>query len=82
MNRSLPHTYIVTCRERDRGVYKTCMFMLQSPPNVVTVEKRREAESIFLDLKKWKAPYDACKFILGEDSKWCMISVCSQLKRT
>ena len=43
--------------------------ILQSPPNVVTVEKRREAEGIFLDLKKWKAPYDACKFILGEDNK-------------
>lgn len=49
-------------------MYKICVCILQSPPNVVTVEKRREAEGIFLDLKKWKAPYDACKFILGEDN--------------
>ena len=40
----------------------------QSPPYAVTEEKRREAEAIFMDLKKTQRPYDSCKFILGEVS--------------
>ena len=40
--------------------------LLQSPPYAVSVEKRREAEAIFMDLKQTQRPYDACKFILGQ----------------
>jgi hypothetical protein len=39
---------------------------VMSPPYAVKEEKRREAEAIFMDLKKTQRPYDACKFILGQ----------------
>ena len=41
-------------------------FFLQSPPYAVSAEKRREAEAIFLDFRKSKLPYEACKYILGQ----------------
>ena len=40
----------------------------QSPPYAVTEERRREAEAIFMELKKSKLPYETCKFILGMQS--------------
>ena len=53
-----------------------CVCVLQSPPYAVTEEKRREAEGIFLDLKKAKLPYNTCKFILGMGKFLCIYIVC------
>lgn len=36
----------------------------------MTQEKRKQAEDIFMDLKKSKLPYNACKFILGRLAGW------------
>ena len=52
-------------RKEEREGETESILVLQSPPYAVTQEKRREAEAIFMDLKKSKLPYDACKFILG-----------------
>ena len=41
------------------------VFSPQSPPYAVTEERRRQAEAIFLELKKTKLPYEMCKYILG-----------------
>ncbi len=47
--------------------------LLQSPPHAVTPDKRKQAEAIFMELKKSKIPYNACKFILGECYHTCKV---------
>ncbi len=42
----------------------------QSPPYAVAEEGRRKAESVFLELRKAKHPYDTCKYILGMKRVW------------
>lgn len=60
------HLYFLVLKEDSSIIH---VHMLQSPPNIVTEKKRREAEGILLDFKKLKSPYSPCKFILGEDDK-------------
>nr|CAI5835178.1 unnamed protein product [Callosobruchus analis] len=38
--------------------------IIMAPPNVVTNEQRHAAESIFLDFRKTKSPYNICREIL------------------
>ena len=38
---------------------------MKSPPHVVTEERRKQSEAVFMDFQKMKSPYGACKFILG-----------------
>lgn len=42
--------------------------ILLAPPNLVTVEQRRAAESVFINFQKSKAPFELCRVIL-ESSK-------------
>ena len=49
----------------------------------MTEVKRREAEAIFMELKKARMPYDSCKFILGRRVFVCVfvcVCVCCILK--
>ena len=56
-------------REGVRGMGRDhCLLTVlspQSPPYAVTEERRRQAEAVFLELKKSKMPYEMCKYILG-----------------
>ena len=40
-------------------------FDVQSPPFAVAEERRKQAEAVFMEFRKQKSPYNACKFILG-----------------
>ena len=40
--------------------------ILLSPPNLVTSERRHEAEAVFMQFRKTPSPFHLCKHILGE----------------
>ncbi|XP_052755265.1 exportin-4-like [Galleria mellonella] len=42
--------------------------MLMAPPNVVSSEQRRQAESVFLEFRNTKNPYELCRDILEKSS--------------
>ncbi|GBP43484.1 Exportin-4, partial [Eumeta japonica] len=42
--------------------------MLMAPPNVVTSEQRHQAESVFLEFRSTKNPYQLCREILEKSS--------------
>lgn len=43
---------------------------IQSPPNVVSDERRKQAEGLFMELRNSKLPYNVCKFVLGQYTQY------------
>ncbi|XP_041979831.1 exportin-4-like [Aricia agestis] len=61
---------------------ETAAQMLMAPPNIVTSEQRHQAESVFLEFRSTKNPYQLCREILEKSSSDYVLFEAASLIKT